>query len=239
MRLRVCLAMCLIFQENRGWRAYKRVAYEKKKYHTSWSRILFLGSALLRRRLSSRWDFIQSTMCQVTENGFIGALFLRRYMAVLRALALDTQFLIRSDSPKSEKDNASKPWDPPLNIQGKRSSLLIRGRVFIFNGFLASYTASCIEDGKFRIKIRFKEGKFLSTRIEISNGKLFFLPIDKKSKSWEKENNHLAWNRRMGLRLWTRNWTNNNSFLFPVFFLFLFSFFISSFIRLLLSCGTF
>jgi len=33
LRLRVCLAMCLIFQENRGWRAYKRVAYKKKKVY--------------------------------------------------------------------------------------------------------------------------------------------------------------------------------------------------------------
>ena len=29
LRLRACLAMCLIFQENRGWRAYKHVAYKK------------------------------------------------------------------------------------------------------------------------------------------------------------------------------------------------------------------
>ena len=30
LRLRACLAICLIFQENRGWHAYKRFAYKKK-----------------------------------------------------------------------------------------------------------------------------------------------------------------------------------------------------------------
>ena len=38
LRLRACLTMCLFFQENRGWRAYKRVAYKKSVFHS----ILFI-----------------------------------------------------------------------------------------------------------------------------------------------------------------------------------------------------
>ena len=39
LRLGACLAMCLIFQENRGWRAYKRVAYKKVYMKLSKSRV--------------------------------------------------------------------------------------------------------------------------------------------------------------------------------------------------------
>ena len=54
--------------------------------------------------------------------------------------------------------------------------------------------------------------------------------IDKESKSWEKENNHFAWNRRIRLRLLTRSWINNDYFLLLKLFSLLKAFSVSSFI---------